>query len=120
MILEDQTHDLMGHILTVHGPVAAADMGLTLPHEHLLTTHQGPLINTADPVVAREELQRAARYGVRTLIDLTDIGVGRDPIAIRDIAAWTGVQVVMGTGFYKDGWLPAYVHKMSIDEMAKM
>jgi hypothetical protein len=30
-----------------------------------------------------------------------------------------GVNVVMGTGFYKDAWLPPVVHEMSVDGMAR-
>ena len=116
--MDDRAAALRGRLITVRGPVPADDMGITLPHEHLLARHQGPLVDTVDPVLAREEMQRAVRYGVRTVVDMSNVGIrGTDPLTIRRISAEASVNVVLGTGYYKDAWLPAEVHQLTIDEM---
>jgi phosphotriesterase-related protein len=92
-------------------------MGITLPHEHLIARHQGPLVDTVDPILAREEMERFARLGGRTVVDMTNIGLGREPLTVKRISSEACVNIVVGTGYYKDAWLPAYVHQLSINEM---
>lgn len=50
-------------------------------------------------LIARELLP-AAELGVRTVVDVTPVELGRDPIALRRIADLTGLHVVMGGGHY--------------------
>ena len=109
-----------GKIMTVHGLMSAQEMGITLPHEHLLCIHQGPLVDLVDVDVATGELQRFKRAGGSTLVDMTTVGIGRDPLALKKIASRTGVNIIMGTGYYKDAWLPPEVHDMSVEDMAQV
>jgi phosphotriesterase-related protein len=104
--------------MTVNGPVAADRLGITLPHEHLLTRHQGPNVDTVDPDLAVEELATFARFGGVTLVEQTTVGIGRDAKRIKRIADLADVQVVMATGFYKDAWLPAEVRELSVEQLA--
>lgn len=106
-----------GKVMTVRGLISADEMGITLPHEHLLCVHQGPLVDLTDPAVARAEMQRFTQYGGRTIVDLTNVGRGRDPLALKQISAAASFNLVMGTGYYKDAWLPPEVHYMSVEEM---
>ncbi len=115
--MHPEAFNWQGKVMTVQGLIPADEMGVTLPHEHLLVRHQGPLVDLVDPVLAREEMQRFVRLGGRTVVDMTNTGLGRDPESLVRISAEACVQVVMGTGYYKDAWLPAYVHALSIDEM---
>jgi phosphotriesterase-related protein len=107
----------LGQVMTVRGLVPAERMGITLPHEHLLARHQGPLVDTVDPVLAREEMQRFVRFGGRTVVDMTNSGLGPNPAVIRQISAEASVNIIAGTGYYKDAWLPAEVHDLSVAEM---
>lgn len=106
--------------MTVHGLMPAQEMGITLPHEHLLCIHQGPLVDLMDVDVAISELQRFKRAGGETLVDMTNVGLGRDPLALKKIASRTGVNIIMGTGYFKDAWLPTEVHAMSTQEMTEV
>jgi phosphotriesterase-related protein len=74
-------------------------------------------VDLTDPVVARAEMQRFTQYGGRTVADLTNVGRGRDPLALKQISSVASFNLVMGTGYYKDAWLPAEVHDMSVEEM---
>jgi phosphotriesterase-related protein len=116
--MDPRAEALVGLVPTVDGPIAADELGVTLAHEHLMAVHQGPLVDTTDRETAYEEMRTAVRYGVRTVVDMTNVGLGRDPVAIRDVASRASAQVVMGTGFYKDGWLPGWVHSLTVGEMA--
>ena len=41
----------LGKVITVLGPVPADELGITLPHEHILIAHQGPLVDTVEPIL---------------------------------------------------------------------
>lgn len=108
---------MSGSLMTVEGPITPQEMGITLPHEHLLIRHQGPRVDLVDQDLAAREVRRFKNAGGRTIIDMTSIGIGRDAVGIRDISRSAGVQTVLGTGFYKDAWLPEEVHAMSVTQM---
>ena len=50
--------------------------------------------------VAVEELKHFVAAGGRSIIDPTNIGLGRDPNALARVARLTGMNVVMGAGYY--------------------
>jgi phosphotriesterase-related protein len=74
----------------------------------------------SDVDTAIDELARFRDLGGGTLVDVTPSGIGRDPDALVRIATSTGVNVVMGCGFYVDGSYPedADIDGRSIDELA--
>ena len=108
--------------MTVRGPVAAADLGLTLPHEHLfidlLREYRGNgLLN--DEALAIEEVGAFRDAGGRTIVDCTSEGLGRDPLALRRVSEATGLNIVMGSGHYRRPYLDeARLDRMSADEIA--
>ncbi len=53
-----------------------------------------------DVELACAELRDALAAGVRTVVDPTNVSLGRDPAALRAIAERTGAQIVMGSGWY--------------------
>ena len=53
-----------------------------------------------DVDVASEELGDALAAGVRTVVDPTNVSLGRNPEALARIARRTGAQIVMGSGWY--------------------
>ncbi len=106
------------YVMTVRGPLAAEYLGFTLPHEHVLITHAtNPDRNLTDPEAAVRELALYSVAGGRSLVDMTNVGIQRDPTALRAISERTGVNIVMGAGFYKDKWLPAETHGRSVEEL---
>jgi phosphotriesterase-related protein len=99
--MHPRAEEWLGKVITVRGPISADEMGVTLPHEHLLIRHQGPLVDIVDPNTASEELRSFARYGGQTVVDMTNLGLQRDPAALRQVSEKTSVHIVMGTGYYK-------------------
>src|SRR5205823_5611011 len=87
-----------GSVRTVLGDVPADWIGPTLCHEHVLLDARAL---TGDPDQAlpdvdeqAEELRLAQRLGLSTVVDNTTPERGRDPLALKRIAAASGVQVV--------------------------
>lgn len=72
----------------------------------------------SDAAVAAEELAHFRDLGGRTVVDASGIGIGRDPQALRRVSQATGLQIVMGSGFYLEGSQPARTQSMSIDDIA--
>ncbi len=73
-----------------------------------------------DVQTAIEEVREFRKLGGRTVVDPTCRGIGRNPHALRNIAGATGLQIVMGTGFYLEPSHPPDVRRMSVDAIADL
>jgi phosphotriesterase-related protein len=147
-----QAHVGSGQVMTVLGPIAAADLGPTLMHEHILNDcrcwwnkpseperqhlardrvnptilgelRMDPFVNLDncaldDEALAIEELRPVATLGGRTVVDPTCRGIGRNPQALARIAAATGLNIVMGAGYYLQTSHPENVARLSADSIA--
>ena len=81
--------------------VALWEQPLTLEHLHL--AREGVRFKDLmldDEALAVREAQAFRSAGGRTLVDTTNIGMGRDPLALRRVATVTGLNIVMGCGWY--------------------
>ncbi|MEZ5930181.1 MAG: hypothetical protein R3C55_17095 [Parvularculaceae bacterium] len=155
--------EMAGKIMTVQGPIAPEEVGITLPHEHLFIDLSLPLDaperwalshreypdteeklalwrmkvrlnNLADIyrhiwvnedvliVENMKEVLREATYfknaGGRTLVDVTTNGLGRDPERVARVSAESGLNVVMGAGWYRDAWRPEEFSARSVNSIA--
>jgi phosphotriesterase-related protein len=72
-----------------------------------------------DEATAIEEVRRFRLAGGDTVVDPTCRGIGRDPLALQRIARATGLQVVMGTGYYLHPAHPPHVREMSLETVAE-
>ncbi|MBT5774589.1 MAG: phosphotriesterase [Dehalococcoidia bacterium] len=89
------------------GPIDTNDMGFTLTHEHVLVSSPPILLQypdrfdlDADLAIAVSNLKAAYEAGVRTIVDLTPITLGRNAPHIRSAAEQSGVQIIVATGLY--------------------
>jgi predicted metal-dependent phosphotriesterase family hydrolase len=111
-------------IVTVTGPIPASQAGYTLSHEHLLCD-LWDLARSYDSILDDESLaiRELAEYreaGGRTLIDATSSGLGRNPSALRRISEATGIQVIMGAGWYRECFYPAIVFEEDTNALADL
>ena len=119
----------MTKVMTVLGEMPAAQLGLVLPHEHVLcdvtplalrdpaigeveitlgNTHAIAYRPTAfkgnhrlsQRDVAEAELRAFASAGGSTIFELTTDGIGPDPEGLAALSRETGVAIVAGAGFY--------------------
>lgn len=66
-----------------------------------------------DEALAVQELLLFAAEGGATIVDPTCRGIGRNPQALTRIARKTGLNIVMGAGYYLHSSHPAYLSDMS-------
>jgi phosphotriesterase-related protein len=97
----------MARVETVLGPIDSAALGFTLMHEHVMIANWSMRRAFADWVdveahveYAAGEVRSALERGVRTIVDLTPINLGRDIDVIRRVAERSGAQIVAATGLY--------------------
>jgi predicted metal-dependent phosphotriesterase family hydrolase len=116
----------MAHVQTVLGPVDPAALGVTLPHEHTqialwhIESRWDYWQLTRDAELIATELRAFRDAGGGTIVDLTLPGVGRDPAWLQDVARATGLNVVMGCGWYRTAYYPPelLVDRRSVDSLA--
>jgi predicted metal-dependent phosphotriesterase family hydrolase len=116
----------MAHVQTVLGPIDPAELGFTLPHEHtqIALWHIPGRWDywqlTRDQPVIVAELAAFRAAGGRSLVDLTLPGVGRDPVWLTEVARASGLNIVMGCGWYRGAYYPAeaLIDRRSVDALA--
>jgi phosphotriesterase-related protein len=93
----------LGEVITVLGPIPGEQLGATDAHEHLfLRSPALPGQDFDDPGRAIDEVRAAARSGLRAIVEVTPIGLGRNPAGLRAVAEATGVHVIGATGYHRD------------------
>jgi phosphotriesterase-related protein len=117
--------NLAGKVLTVTGPIEPSALGQTLMHEHIFIEFKrpettipkagspgyikfGPGVPASkgsldDFEESKAEVLEFKRVGGRTIVDVSSLGLGRDPEALVKISQATGLTVVMGAGWYQKG-----------------
>ncbi|HEV8308644.1 MAG TPA: aryldialkylphosphatase [Methylomirabilota bacterium] len=142
-----------GQIQTVLGPLAAEEIGVTLPHEHLLIDFAvmfaepavasdrarawAPVsleilgwvrqnfnanldnLRLTDERVAADEIRLFQNAGGRTVIDPTPPSLARDPRALARIARATGLNIVMGAGYYVAASHPADMDQRTVGDLVR-
>lgn len=73
------------------------------------------LLDDVDATV--DELKHFLSVGGRSIVDPTCDGMGRDPKALLKISERTGLQVVMGAGWYLGHSHPEWVKKASVERL---
>ena len=68
--------------------------------------------------VSAREAQQFADLGGQTVLDPTNRGIGRDPQAMAAISRRTGLNVIMGCGYYLEVSHPPVVRQMTQDDIA--
>ena len=116
----------MAHVQTVLGPVDPRELGFTLPHEHTqialwhIPNRWDYWELTADEPVITAELGRYRDAGGRSLVDVTPLGMGRDPAWLVRLARASGLHLVMGSGWYREAYYPATldVDRRTVESLA--
>lgn len=122
--------ELAAHrVMTVTGEVTADQLGVTLPHEHVLVDFIGADKVSRDRYdreevleVALPHLKRISALGCQTFVDCTPAWLGRDPILLKRLSEASGLKILTNTGYYGAGqgkYLPAHAREESADALAK-
>jgi phosphotriesterase-related protein len=115
-------------VQTATGAIPAAQLGLTLMHEHVLVDFIGadqvsPQRYDANHAFATvlPHLLRARKDGCRTLVECTPAFLGRDVALLRRLSEASGLHILTNTGLYgaaKDKHLPRYAFTESAEQLA--
>ena len=76
------------------------------------------LINT-DWYLTAQEIRRFKMALGRSVVDSSDLGLGRDVWGLKKIADDVGVNIISGTGYYVDHAHPWYVDSKTEDDLAE-
>lgn len=121
----------MPQIMTILGPISPDELGFTLPHEHVfidLTVFPGGstiggLDAIIDPVrhtqIMIDELEAFKAAGGSSVVDLTPRNCGGDAEALRMVARATGLNVILGCGWYRESYMEAGLRYRPTDELAE-
>jgi len=122
-------HLLLGNESAWHQPAPDDAEGQQIAHSPVEMRYLGRLRN--DPYlsidntllesreVAISELAPFVEAGGRTVVEVTPFAAGRDPIGLREIALATGLNIVMGCGFYLERTHPEGLADEPIDAIAE-
>ena len=117
--------DMATTVETALGPIPTAELGPTLMHEHIVTRSPGVQENWPHLWDRAEILTIAERKmtdlhgrGIRTIVDLTTVDLGRDIGLILDVARRSRVHVIVATGVW---WMPQrYFNVHGVDHVAEL
>jgi phosphotriesterase-related protein len=96
--------------MTVLGPIAPSELGITASHEHLFakatSNRKDPDTSLREMDTALEELLAFKRAGGESIVDVTTIDMGRDVNSLTELSIAAGIHIIASTGFYKDNYSP--------------
>lgn len=96
-------------------PVSLANLGWVRQHYNRNLDN----LRLLDEDVARDEARLFRGAGGQTLVDPTNRGLSRDPLALARIARATGLNIVMGAGYYVAAAHPPDMDARSVDDIAR-
>ena len=129
---------MSSEVMTVTGPVKSDQLGFTLIHEHVYldlmrdTWDGRGYLN--DPEIAEIELKRYKDAGGVTLVDQTSGGLTENDQdllfdaelnhlkhanAVRDVAQKTGLNIILGCGWYRESYYEPRLWRMKTEQIAE-
>lgn len=120
----------MSEITTVLGPIDSSKLGFTLMHEHIFLDarldvwlHDRLL---ADKELAYQELILYKQAGGTTIVDQTNGGLRgtnilrqRHPLEIQEISRKTGINIILGSGWYREPYYDKSLWRLKTDEISE-
>jgi phosphotriesterase-related protein len=96
-------------------PVSLANLGWV---RHNFSSNLDNL-QLLDEAVARDEALLFKHAGGQTFVDPTNRGLARDPLALARVARATGLNIIMGSGYYVAAAHPADMDRRTADDIAR-
>lgn len=115
-------------IHTVQGEISSSDLGITLMHEHLCMadhTMRHAFKDWYDEDIFMQAFAPVAKRivdaGIKSIVDVTPINVGRDLKLLKRISKEFGLNILCCTGFYytEDFWMQAKSMQVFLDIMLR-
>lgn len=110
------------NVMTVLGPISPDQLGFTSAHEHLLIDlywKTGDIKGLLDNEgLAVEEITYFKNAGGKSIVELTNIGLRRNPAGLKRIAEKTGLNIIMGSGWYRQPFYPHEIERRTTNDLA--
>ena len=114
----------MTKVNTVLGPLDTSALGFTLMHEHIIVSAAGIPQNYPqlfgdsfiDHIV--DELTKAKREGIDTILDATTLDLGRDINILAEVSRKSGVNIIATTGWWLE--MPRFFNDISSNQFAQL
>jgi phosphotriesterase-related protein len=119
--------ELEGSIMTVRGPIPAAELAKTLSHEHVLVDfigaeesgyHRWDREEVISVMLPR--LMAVKDLGYQSLFECTPAFLGRDPRLLRRLSELSELNLITNTGYYgarQNQFIPAKIQDWPINEL---
>ena len=72
-----------------------------------------------DEGVAFKDLMAYRNLGGTTVVEVSNIGLGRDPLALQRISNATGLNIVMGSGWYQKFYHPKDMGERTVEDLTE-
>jgi predicted metal-dependent phosphotriesterase family hydrolase len=111
---------------SVTGSIDSQQVQKTMIHEHLVFDLSGVRQEVdqdsrlEDTPILDREIQILKESGCNTIVEVSNLGMGRDAKALYHIAKKHDLVIVASTGFYKESVYPAFVFEKSAEELAEI
>lgn len=106
-------------ICTVAGSVDIEQLGMVMVHEHLAATISAQQIVDDIPIL-EGELEDLWNLGCRTVVEVTNIGMGRDVQKLHQLAQASGLNIIASTGFYVEANHPDWIEDCSVEDLTQL
>lgn len=113
----------MTRVNTVLGAVDSSQLGVTLAHEHVLSSNAG--IPQNFPEFLEDDymehivqgLSKAKAGGIETVVDATTVDLGRDVKVLAEASRRAGVNIIACTGWWMEK--PRFISGASVERLAR-
>ncbi|MCU6710541.1 phosphotriesterase-related protein [Paenibacillus sp. J5C_2022] len=108
---------------TVTGLMDAEDVGCTMIHEHLilnLTTVRGDQDSALSKDDVIDDMSLLKEHGCNLIVEVSNMGMGRQPLGLVELARRTDIAVIASTGFYKECHYPPHVFTSTAETLAEI
>ncbi len=97
--------------------------GITYMHEHT-TIDLSEVKNTEDCQLDMlsetiKEYKKLYEKGVRNIVDVTNMGMGRNIPFVQKVAEESGINIVYATGYYQEEFYPIQVFRETREQLAE-
>ncbi|WP_059105577.1 phosphotriesterase family protein [Shouchella shacheensis] len=109
-------------IETVRGPISTDEFGVCACHEHL-HIDLSRIKKSRDTALTNDktikiDVSRFVEAGGKSLIEMTNYGMGRNVLFLKQIAEELDLHIVASTGCYKDPFIPEEAQGWSREQFA--
>lgn len=109
------------HIMTLLGPIEPEELGICLPHVHLLCDPPGADLDhrLTDVDAAESEVEAFVTMNGRSLVECSTPDAGRMTAPLLEIAGWVPAHLIAVTGRHAHRYASAMANGLDVDSLSE-